>query len=569
MTPFVRPRAVRRGDRLLAHGVFLLLLAVYTATFTGLPDNPDAEVEFQTTSALVREQTLALGGTPEAEGILAYAGGSGSGFNVHEGSGERQGEYFSWFGVGQAFVGVPFYLLGSALAELFPGIQAAHTQTTHYGVPRSEYFQHLLVGWRNPLLAAWTAWLVVLVTRRVGGSRPAALLAGLSYGFCTFVWPQARSTLSDVQATFFLFYSLHLVLRFREGFDRTIAPARLELAAFGLTLGGAFLTRVVTAPVIAILAVMLVVVLLRGRRRIGRRKELGPDLLFAFVPALLLLGVFLFTNHQRFGDVLETGYGDAVFSGTFFSHPPLLGLAGLFVAAGKGLVFLAPGIVLAPLGAVRAIRRRDTFLPVCSLLIAVAVLAPIVPAETWHGAWTYGPRYVLALLPVLWVLVGLGLDALAEVPWGKTVAAVPLVFGLLTNLPGALVDHMTHQDLALQSMRLEWPEAPGVSEAERDNKRFEEIQWSWRYAAPWAHWRILRHRIAGLGEEFPVRRIFFVDSDALVSPSHARDRGFQHLAWIDLRDRLGGQTGPVLLFLGAMFLAGIVLVVRGFDPTSG
>ena len=43
MSPFIRPKAVQSGDRILARAVFLLLLAAYTATFSGLPDNPDAE----------------------------------------------------------------------------------------------------------------------------------------------------------------------------------------------------------------------------------------------------------------------------------------------------------------------------------------------------------------------------------------------------------------------------------------------------------------------------------------------------------------------------------------------
>ena len=70
VSPFIRSQAVTKGDRFVALSVFMVLLAAFTATFSGLPDNPDAEVEFQTTSALARNGTLALGGTPEAQAIL-------------------------------------------------------------------------------------------------------------------------------------------------------------------------------------------------------------------------------------------------------------------------------------------------------------------------------------------------------------------------------------------------------------------------------------------------------------------------------------------------------------------
>ena len=32
-----------------------------------------------------------------------------------------------------------------------PAIQAKNTEDVHYGTLRSEYFEHLLVGWRNSL----------------------------------------------------------------------------------------------------------------------------------------------------------------------------------------------------------------------------------------------------------------------------------------------------------------------------------------------------------------------------------------------------------------------------------
>ena len=54
MSPYVPSEIVRHGDRLLGRGVLFLLLGIYTLTFVGLPDNADAEVEFQTTSALGR-----------------------------------------------------------------------------------------------------------------------------------------------------------------------------------------------------------------------------------------------------------------------------------------------------------------------------------------------------------------------------------------------------------------------------------------------------------------------------------------------------------------------------------
>lgn len=560
MSPFVRPHSVRRADRLLARAVFLLSLALYTATFVGYPENPDAEVEFQTTRSLWHDHSYAMGDTPEAEFIVEQR------FDVREGSGERAGRFYSWFGIGQAWVGLPFYATGRLLARAFPGIESRHESLTHYGIGRSEYFEHLLVAWRNPLFGALTVWLVFLAARRMGASRPGAFLAALAYGTCTFAWPQARSTLSDVQATLLLFGAFDLLLRFREAFERFHRPRRVQLFLFGGALGLAFLTRLVTAPVILVLLVLFVSLLVRGRR-IGSTRATWVDAAIALVPAAAGLVLFFYTNHLRFGDPLESGYGAAV-GRAFFGYPPLLGAFGLAFAPGKGLLFLAPPILLAGFGWTRAWRHAGSLTVLGSVAFALAVAVPIFFVESWHGAWTFGPRYILPLLPIAFVFVAHGLDRIGGSLTGRLFAGALCAFGFVANLGGVLVDHMTHQDLALQAMRIAWTDAPGVSEEERDNKRFERIQFDWRFAAPWAHWRILRHRVAGMGEEFSAREIFFVEPDTTLRSSDPALHGFRHLAWVDFKKRLDGPVGIVVVLLIAMCAAAFLLALRGFDPAS-
>src|SRR5262245_22767147 len=108
--------AAQPTDRTFAWAVFCLLLAAYLATFSGLPDNPDAEVEFQTASALARRGSFALGGTPEAEAIVGIVHQGRQGFNVRRGGPGREKEFFSWSGIGQGLVALPFYELGALVA---------------------------------------------------------------------------------------------------------------------------------------------------------------------------------------------------------------------------------------------------------------------------------------------------------------------------------------------------------------------------------------------------------------------------------------------------------------------
>src|SRR4029077_16123372 len=123
-----------------------------------------------------------------------------------------------------------------------------------------EYFEHLFVGLRNPLLGALTAALVVLAALRAGAKRVPAALCGLSYGLASFAWPQARGTLSDVQATAFLFLAFVLLQGVLAELEGGRARARTAaLVGAGLALGGAFLTRPVLAPGVAVIVLFFVV----------------------------------------------------------------------------------------------------------------------------------------------------------------------------------------------------------------------------------------------------------------------------------------------------------------------
>ncbi len=542
-----------------------MLLAVYTLTLTTQPDVLDGEVEFQTTSSLVRTRSFALGGTNEAAAIIAAR--DGAGFNVHRGGPGREDEVFSWFGVGQAYAGVPFYLAGRMLHRLFPAFESRAGEVAHRGVQRSEYFEHLMVGWRNALLGALTAWLLVHSALRAGAGSRAAWLAGLTYGLCTFAWPQARSTFNSIQTTFFLFAAFHFALETRERLQRSAPPRRAALACGGAALGAAFLTRSLSAPAIVVIGLLFAAVLWAERRSRGSRALLA-DLGWFAVPALVLFGVFVATNLARFGDPFEQGYGGVVSIEGYFNYPLHHGLAGLLASPGQGLVWMAPGALLAAFACVDLLRRREFFLPLALLFVAVAVLVPVALTVGWHGAWGYGPRYVLPLVPFLWVGVALALDKLARPLAGRLLAAALFLLGFVVALGGVLVDTTTHLALAVDAARLEWPDVPGNTELDREEERFQRIHHDLRFAAPWAHWRILFHRLAGKGESFPVREIFLLDRDEVLTLPEDRDRGFRHLAWVDFAERLGGPLAPVLLVTLGLAAGGVFCAVRGFPRTD-
>ena len=575
MSAFVHRPRVRHGDRCAARAVLLALLALFTATFTGLPDNPDGEVAFQTTRSLARSASLAIGGTPEAERILDHArtappGGS----SVRAGSGARADRYYAWFGIGQALAGVPFYWAGWAVgASLGRRFESEHERLGHYGIERSELFEHLFVGWMNPLATALTAWLLVLCALRLGARRKHAVLAALAYGTTTFAWPQSRSCLSDVPGAFWLVLSLHLILRVRESYDRLRQPSPRELVGLGAALGMALLTRMALGGAVVVLALWAVLVVLKGNRKLSASRWVpggeggGLGLRgspWVLLPLMAAAALFAGTNAWRFGSVWDSGYGNALAQGVYFDFPLGRGLAGLFLSPGRGLLWMAPAVICAVFGLRRAWSRGERAWPLITLALGAAIVLPPAMSVGWHGGWTYGPRYLLPWLPFLWLGLPIGMEVLMDRAAGRVLLGGTLLFGLVVQVPAVLVDTMSVHELSVQAARLVWTGEGGPA-ADEEAARFEHMQWDPGFAAPWVHWRILRHRSAGLPESYPVAEIFRApgtDPDRHLRPTFERDLGFRHFAWLDLDSRLRfplwiPSIGILLLAVIALYEAGL------------
>ncbi|MBO2455894.1 hypothetical protein J4573_53085 [Actinomadura barringtoniae] len=150
-------------------------------------------------------------------------------------------------------------------------------------------------------------------------------------------------------------------------------------------------------------------VLLTGRRIwSGRRLRVGLAL-------VLVTALVLGENWIRRGNPFDLGYDDATnrsprtlmpYSGRpGFSYPIFFGLLSLTLSFGKGLLFFAPGMFL-------PVRQRLRDLPdACGRLYAmwmtftVGLLLTYAMYWSWHGAWFYGPRYLLfASVPAAFAL---------------------------------------------------------------------------------------------------------------------------------------------------------------------
>lgn len=534
------------SDRALARFVFWVFLALFVGVATGLPDRRAGEIEFQVTSALATEGRLTFdaSSSPEAAGLIAaYEDGAPILRSLMQRSDER---YANRGEVGHALLGAPLHWLGQLVAKLDPQREASFAAHGFWRDAQSDYYAHLFVGMRNPLLGALTAYLIVLLVLQLGLGHRWALLGGLAFGLTSFALAQARATLADVQGACALLAALHMLLLMR---SRIVigARARVEHAVFlGLFLALAFLTRFE-------LFLACLVVWTAAAQLFWSRDKRALVAMSALV--VVGLGTFVGFNLVRFGTPL--GFDPGALARSVLEHDPLGSLLGLLISPNKGLFFFAPFALLVFVAPRQLEPGTQRFFLMVGGLVVVAVVLPVLLIGGWHGGWSFGPRAVLAALPPLFVIA----TAVAAKVWQRTGWRVSivglLVLGAVTNLPAVFVDHTTAEDLTLQAAAHEWPD-------QDPEALWEEVQWDWRYAAPFLYWRIFRHRVALGSEAFHSSELFFAEPGGPLVVDPELRSGMRHMAWVDHRAE-GGVLWPMWLFLAGCSVMALRAGIRAAD----
>lgn len=265
----------------------------------------------------------------------------------------------------------------------------------------------------SPLLTAWTGALVYRSGIRLGWARSTSIAVALVYGLATMAWPYTQEFFSDPVCAWGLFAAFYGLFSFGQ------TGRKRYLVGGGAAWSLAYLARTVNLVTLPIFAVGLVVVL-RHRSIINRRARrvhpLTPRLLLreqwrpmvSFVIPIILAGVAsLWWNWLRYGSIWDSGY----VSTEAFSAPWLFGILGLLVGPSRGLVWYNPILLLAIPGAFWFWRRAPRVLATVTALFVVYVLL-YGKWYMWHGGYSWGPRFLVPMLPFLALLIGPVWDSL-------------------------------------------------------------------------------------------------------------------------------------------------------------
>ena len=132
----------------------------------------------------------------------------------------------------------------------------------------------------------------------------------------------------------------------------------------------------------------------------------------ALAPLAVASGLWLLESTVRRKSALSTGYeGDHGFQTLLpfsgqpgFSYPAFFGVLSLIFSFGKGLLFFTPGLFLAFVRGLEALRPVSQVLVLWTLYLAGLVLV-YGSWWAWYGGFTWGPRFlVFASLPATLLL---------------------------------------------------------------------------------------------------------------------------------------------------------------------
>jgi hypothetical protein len=312
---------------------------------------------------------------------------------------------------------------GQALVAL-PLVAAAEGASRLSGLPpaRRELAARAGVSFFNALVVALLLAAFYLAARRLGVGAGASLAACAMLGFTTPVWVYAKSFMAEPLEALGLLLALTGAVR-----ARAEEPRAARIAAGGVLIA--------IAVKLTMLPLALACLLPLARVPASERRRLWSWPAAAIVVAMAF---HLAYNFARFGNPLETGYG-AQASPSAYSTPFLVGFYGLLFSSGKGLAWFVPALWLAPFG-LRAAGGASVPQGAAArwaLAPAAAAIALYAPFEHWAGDGSFGPRYLVPLLPLGFLAVA---GALHGATRGLRLAAIVLAAaGLVVQIGGVAI----------------------------------------------------------------------------------------------------------------------------------
>jgi hypothetical protein len=412
--------------RALSWWPYALIAFLFLATspyHQGL-NNPNELVRVYMTKALVDHDTFAIDDVVRRWGMV-------------DDKAIREGKLYSSKAPLQSLIGAPAYVITGPILRAL-GLPVDKRHVTHVlRILGSAIFAILFAG----IVLRWCRRRAV----ELGVPPDLGTAAGLVLAFGTMIYPYAITFTGHLLAAACAggcYLAMIELLRSPAG-----SPRWRNLALLAGFTAGATPFAEYPASLIALPALFAGFV---STPTWKRKLEL---VLFLGVGGIAPFALGLFAHDQMWGSPFATGYSflenkgyvevhrDGFFGITF---PKWNALAGSLFSPGTGLFFFSPIMLAGTASMVARAVKKNGGLP---RSLAIAGLAGLVfelyfisGHEGWRGGWTVGPRYIIAVAPMLgiWVVEGLAVPRLRA--W---IAGLGVLSIVMTGFAAALYPHLS------------------------------------------------------------------------------------------------------------------------------
>ena len=167
----------------------------------------------------------------------------------------------------------------------------------------------------------------------------------------------------------------------------------------------------------------------------GNLRQTVRQVIPVAVPVAAAIALTLYYNYVRFANPLDTGY---LRDGTTTWGPLSTGLIGTFLSPGRSLFLFIP-VTLLSFPALVGLWRRDRSTAVLLAGIFAIIVLFYASQLYWDADRSYGPRYMVPLLPILCLPLVRWFDLPARSGLRRLLIAL-VVISALIQAPGVLVD---------------------------------------------------------------------------------------------------------------------------------
>ena len=253
-------------------------------------------------------------------------------------------------------------------------------------------FLELIFG---PLFSSLSVGVFFLVCRFFELTQKTSIVISFFYAFSTLTWAYSQMSLNTIPMVFFLLLGILFFAKFTTNHKNKYLIFSSLIFAFGFLVRNDMILGII--PIFG----LLLFELKNNNKKIQKFISFVTPLIFVYIFNRLLFEIRFDLGSQPFTGVPNVAAAAAA--------PIYVGMAGLLFSPGVGLFIFVPILFTVFISFFDFYSKNKKF---CLLFLSIPILFVIFYStlEYWHGMVSWGPRYLVPIIPFLLIPLGFTLE---------------------------------------------------------------------------------------------------------------------------------------------------------------